>query len=88
MGYDGLVLTDDMDMGAIKKYFDITSVIKQTFTADIDLTLICHKGPNIEKAFDQMLSQIKAGKDKREKALASVERIMKTKLKFLSYTSF
>ena len=41
-------MTDDLDMGAIIKHYDIKTAIRQILLADIDITLICHKGPNIE----------------------------------------
>ena len=55
MGYTGLVLTDDLDMGAIRKYYDFATVIRQVTAAGIDLALICHQGPDIEHAFKLFL---------------------------------
>ncbi len=45
LGYDGLVMTDDLDMKAINK--DIRTCIHQILRSSIDMVLICHKGPNI-----------------------------------------
>ena len=54
MQFNGLVLTDDLDMGAITRHYDIQTAVHQILAADIDLTLICHKGPNIEIAFEEI----------------------------------
>jgi beta-N-acetylhexosaminidase len=48
MGYQGVTMTDDLDMGAIVHHFDIRTVIRQVVAAEIDFALICHKGPRIQ----------------------------------------
>ena len=50
MAYDGVVMTDDLDMGAIKPSHDIDTAVGQILMADVDIALICHKGPDIEAA--------------------------------------
>ena len=83
MGFNGLVLTDDLDMGAITKHYDIQTAIHQILAADIDLALICHKGPNIEIAFERILKGITDSSDLKARGLESVERIMAAKRKYL-----
>jgi len=83
MGFDGLVLTDDLDMGAIAKHFDIRTSMLQILAADIDLALICHKGPNIEAACEIILQQITDAPAMKDKAMKSAERIMRAKRKYL-----
>jgi beta-N-acetylhexosaminidase len=80
MDYQGLVITDDLDMGAVKKHFEIPEVIGQIIAAQIDIALICHKGPDIELAFEEMLKGF--GGTRRETCVASVERILNLKKKF------
>ena len=50
MGYDGLVMTDDLDMGAIRPAITIETAAARILAADVDLALICHAGPAIEAA--------------------------------------
>ncbi len=83
MEYGGLVMTDDLDMGAITNHYDIRLSIQRILAADIDLALICHKGPNIEIAFEQVLKEITDSAEMRARGLASVERIMRYKSKYL-----
>ncbi len=83
MDYDGLVMTDDLDMAAITKRYEIRISIQQILVADIDLALICHKGPNIEIAFEQILKEITDSAEMKAKGLESVERIMRCKSKYL-----
>ncbi len=83
MGFDGIVMTDDLDMGAIKSNYDIKTVIKQILSADIDIALICHKGPNIEIAYEEILKELKESKNIKAKGKECVRRILKTKKRYL-----
>ena len=83
MGFDGLILTDDLDMGAITRHYDIHTAIHQILAADIDLTLICHKGPNIEIAFEKILKEITDSPEIKIRGIESAERIMRAKKKYM-----
>ncbi len=85
LGYKGVVMTDDLDMGAIKKHYDIETVIMQILRADIDMALICHKGPDIQAAYEFILKQITDDAALRHKGIASVNRILQLKMKYLGY---
>lgn len=88
MGYTGLVMTDDLDMGAIQNHYDICAVIKQILFAEVDFALICHKGPNIEIAFNEIRKAITGSNELKEKNKASLSRIMACKKKFLKNSYF
>jgi beta-N-acetylhexosaminidase len=81
--FSGLTLTDDLDMGAVKKHYDMKTAIRQILWADIDIALICHKGPNIETAYREILRNLKDSPDLKAKGIKSVHRIMDTKRKYL-----
>ena len=85
MGYHGVIMTDDLDMGAIKKHYDIKTVLRQILSADIDIALICHKGPDIENAFEEILDAQNRSQSIKAKGMKSLERIMKLKRKYLGY---
>ena len=87
MQFNGLVLTDDLDMGAITKHYDIQTAVHQILAADIDLTLICHKGPSIEIAFEEMAKEITDAPAIKASGMESVERIMKAKRKYIDMPS-
>ena len=82
MGYNGLVMTDDLDMGAIQNHYDLDTVIHQVMLARIDMVLICHKGPAIEDAFNIILSRI-ADPAISNNADMSLKRILAAKKKYL-----
>ncbi len=83
MGYNGVIMTDDLDMGAIKNHYDIKTVIRQVLLADIDIALICHQGPDIEDAFKSILSTIKSAPELNEKGEKSARRILELKREYI-----
>lgn len=83
MRYSGLVMTDDLDMGAIKKYCDIDTAMQRVLAADIDLALICHRGPDIGRAHEVLVEQLAKSATMRQRGLESAERILATKQKYL-----
>ena len=85
MGFAGVTLTDDLDMGAIAKHFDIQTIIGQALEAEIDIVMICHKGPNIELAFEEMVKRFTDSPELNKKATASARRIMRLKQKYLGF---
>ncbi len=85
MGYHGVIMTDDLDMGAIKKHYDIKTVLRQILSADIDIALICHKGPDIENAFEEILDAQNRSQSIKAKGMKSLVRIMNLKSKYLEF---
>lgn len=49
-GYDGLIITDDMEMGAIEKFMEFPEAAVKAFLAGADLVLICHDHQKIRSA--------------------------------------
>jgi len=84
MGFTGVVLTDDLDMGAIKKRYDIKTVVSRILLADIDVALICHQGPDIENAFKEILNAHESSQLIKAQGQESVKRILRLKERFLS----
>lgn len=81
MGYNGLVMTDDLDMKAIE--YDIKTCIQQILKSGIDMTLICHKGPNIDRAYHEIEQLLKRDENLYLKGKKSLERILKVKKQYL-----
>jgi beta-N-acetylhexosaminidase len=83
LGYDGVVMTDDLDMGAIEKHYDLNTAIRQILSADIDMILICHAGPNIEHAFREILDVQRRSQTMKTLGIKSLKRIMRLKSRYL-----
>lgn len=74
--FDGLVMTDDLDMGAILNEYGLDDTIRLVFEAGNDLAMICHRIPFIEQVHRTLAT---LPPREIERALASVARF-KTKL--------
>lgn len=81
--YDGVVMTDDLDMGAITKHFDFQTAIAQTLLAGIDLVLICHRSSRIEFAFEQIVRMNERRNEINMLQTVSLQRIMTLKARYL-----
>lgn len=84
MGYHGVVMTDDLDMGAIKPAYDITTAIHQILRADVDIALICHKGPTIETACEKIRRTLTDDSRLRQMGRRSMHRIVDLKRAYLT----
>lgn len=81
LGYQGLVMTDDLDMGAVARHYPFETAVLQAAEADVDLMLICHRGPKIDTAFGLLET---FAKDHPEKSAASLKRIADMKSRWLT----
>src|SRR5918912_3688268 len=72
--FDGLVMTDDLDMGAILNEFSLEDTIRLTIEAGNDLAMICHRIDQI-KNVQQILSGLP--RNQTERALESIARFKK-----------
>ncbi len=76
MAYDGLVMTDDLDMGAILNEYSFEEMLRLTFAAGNDLAMICHR---VDKIADALTVIEKLPRAQLDQALENVARF-KTKI--------
>ncbi|MFO7840067.1 MAG: glycoside hydrolase family 3 N-terminal domain-containing protein [Desulfosalsimonadaceae bacterium] len=88
IGYSGLVLTDDLDMGAISRHYDIGTIVSRLFAATIDIALICHSASAIEAAAAKMQRLIESESTLRAEALCSANRIAKLKNAYIRQPAY
>ena len=74
LGFDGLVMTDDLDMGAILTRYRLEDTIRLAIAAGNDLAMICHRIPEIETVH-HFLGALPS--DQIDRALGSVARFKK-----------
>lgn len=80
LGYRHLVITDDMEMGAILKHCPIEDATKAAFKAGEDMILICASAESMRKSYQTMLSAFRAGEFSAERLDESLHRIAEVKL--------
>jgi len=83
-GYNGLVLTDDLEMGAIGHHFAIEDAVSLAVKAGSDVLLVCHSPEKIEKGYRTILRRIKDGGLSEEAFKETLLRIFHLKLRYLT----
>jgi len=68
-GFEGLIMTDDLDMGAILNDYDLDETIQLALAAGNDMAMICHRVAAIDKVYSELKRLPHAQTDR---ALASV----------------
>jgi beta-N-acetylhexosaminidase len=71
LGFDGLVMTDDLDMGAILTGYRLEDTIRLAVTAGNDIAMICHRIPEVENV-QRILNTLPH--DQIDRALENVAR--------------
>ena len=81
LGYDGMVVTDDLEMGAIENEGTVAAAALAAFTAGADMLLICHEHPKIIAAH-ALLSKAVGGEISEERVRKSLDRIGEVRRRF------
>lgn len=74
-----LVVTDDLEMGAIAKHFEIEDASTRAFEAGEDMLLICATPETIRRGYHALLEAAGAGKITEKRIQASLKRISSAK---------
>jgi len=82
MGYDGVIITDDLEMGAIEKEGDLGQAALQAFTAGADMLLICHRHEKVIDAFAKTREAIGRDPELSARLQQSVRRVSGMRTKF------
>ena len=83
MGFRGLTITDDLEMGAIAGDWSVADGALQSFQAGADILLICKDQSRVRESLDLMRRALAKRTISTERLAQSFERIRKTKVRFL-----
>ncbi|MCA1574279.1 MAG: hypothetical protein LC770_07040 [Acidobacteria bacterium] len=75
LGYQHLVVTDDLEMGAISKHCEIESAVVRAFIAGEDMMLVCAHPEIIRRGYLALLSVARDRKLPVDRMRASLKRI-------------
>ncbi|WP_406538148.1 beta-N-acetylhexosaminidase [Fibrobacter sp.] len=78
LGFDGVIVTDAMDMGAITKQFSNTEAAIKSIQAGVDVVLCSRE---FTQVFDAVVKAVEKGEIKESRIDESVKRILKLKKK-------
>lgn len=82
MGFDGVVMTDDMGMGAITNYYSLEQATVQAVAAGNDLLLTVEIGSYPDRMQAALLNAVASGELSEQRIDQSVRRIIRLKLAF------
>jgi len=79
IGFDGLTITDCMEMNAMKEKFGVEQATVRSFNAGMDLILISHTPELQRKAMDAFVDAVETGEIPYKRVQESVERIERSR---------
>ena len=75
LGYNHLVVTDDLEMGAIARHCEIEQAVVRAFLAGEDMLTICAHPKLIRRGYHALLKAVREGEIPQERLEASLKRI-------------
>ncbi|MBF0499897.1 MAG: beta-N-acetylhexosaminidase [Candidatus Riflebacteria bacterium] len=75
LGFSGLLITDDLEMGAITETFGVPDAARRAFLAGADLLLVCHNLELQREAAETIASEIGNSPTARDRLTESLARI-------------
>jgi len=79
LGYQYLVVTDDLEMGAIAKHCEIEAAVVRAFLAGNDMMLICAHPEIIRRGYHGLLAAVGEGKVISDRVNASLSQVAAVK---------
>lgn len=80
LGYKGIIITDDMEMGAVANHNDFRSIGVKAVKAGADIVLVCHEYEHQQEVYLGLLDAVNSGEISQQRIDESVKRIIKVKL--------
>ncbi len=80
-GFQGVVISDGMSMGALSNYFEVTETLRLLFRSGVDLILV-HSKYNIDDLKSRVYELYEQGEISEQEINEGVERILRLKLKY------
>ncbi|MBI3607675.1 MAG: beta-N-acetylhexosaminidase [Nitrospirae bacterium] len=83
MGFEGIVITDDLEMKAISSRYDPPAAALKAFLAGADILLFCRDTEAARQAIEALTEAVRRGRLSEARIDLSLERILRTKERFL-----
>ena len=77
LGYKGIIITDDMEMGAVANHNDFRSIGVNAVKAGADIVLVCHEYKHQQEVYLGLLDAVNSGEISQERIDESVKRLSK-----------
>ncbi|WLV25403.1 glycoside hydrolase family 3 N-terminal domain-containing protein [Aciduricibacillus chroicocephali] len=80
-GYEGIIVTDDFEMGAVSKYYPYGEIGVKALEAGADLIMICHVYEHQTEMYDGVIKAVKNGTLPESRIDEAATRVIEHKLK-------
>jgi beta-N-acetylhexosaminidase len=85
LGFSGVVLTDDLEMGAISEIRSFEEAAVEAFQAGVDMMLICHTAEKALAAHEALTKAVESGRISMEDILRSQQRIQQFRDEWIAH---
>ena len=82
IGYRGLVITDDLEMGGILAVATIDEAAVGTLSAGADMFLVCHKEELVRQAYEAALREAERSRDFARTVARAAARVLSYKARY------
>ncbi len=85
LGFEGVIITDCLEMNAVADHFEITEMIDGGVEAGVDIFLICHTEEKWRAAIDHLYERAANDEKVRQSVAESAERVRRVKRELLDH---
>lgn len=83
LGFQGLIITDDLEMGAISRGSGVVDGAMEAFQAGADILLVCADQQQVLKSMERLKTMLVTGEIELKRFRESLDRIARAKGRFL-----
>ena len=80
LGFEGVVVTDDLEMGAMTSLYSFREMGVMAVAAGADVLLVCHHASSQKEVYTGIIKAVKDGRLSAERLDEAVQRVLRTKL--------
>jgi len=85
LGFSGLIISDAMEMRAIKDYYGIPQGCVSALAAGVDIVYVCHEAQDMEAGLREIISACEDGRIDAKELDASAERVLRYKERYAAF---
>lgn len=75
LGFEGVIVTDDLEMGAIGKHFTMQEAVVKGLEAGVDLFLVCHTEKLQDITIEAIANAVESGRVPLQRVQDSAARV-------------
>lgn len=80
LGYEGIVVTDDLEMGAVTKHYTYKKLGSEAIQAGADLLLVCHEYKHQLEVYNGIIEDVRSGEIPVEQINEAAKRVISYKM--------